>query len=391
MKKKSIAMIAYTNYTTDSRVIRAAEAAVSSGYNVDFISLRRQNDTNKEIINGVNVIRLKQFRYRGSSSIKYIKSYLEFCIRCLIKITILFFKKKYLIIHVNNMPNFIVFSTIVPKLLGSKVILDIHDSMPDIFCSKFKNKFLYDILVFEEKISHCFSDLTITVHEPIKQDILKEHGLDLKKIEIIKNIADDKLFTLSNKNYTDNFINAVFHGTIAERFGFENLLKGVKAVKKKFNNFKITIIGEGDYEEILKKLISMYSLQDTVIFDNHFYPTAELPEVLSFYNLGVVSYEKSPATDYNLPAKLFEYILLGLPVLTVNNSAIEYYFSEEDFIYYDSSDLNSFINVLSNLCEKPERLKDYRNRILKIRDRFLWSSEKEKYIEIVKNLLEVTI
>ena len=380
-------MIAYTNYTTDPRVIREAEAAVSSGYNVDFISLKRPNDTNKESINGVNVIRLRQFRYRGSSSIKYIISYLEFFVRCLIKITMLFFKKKYLIIHVNNMPNFMVFSTIIPKLLGSKIILDIHDSMPEIFYYKFKNRLLYDLLIFEEKISHRFSDLTITVHEPIKQDLLREHGLDLNKIEIIRNIADDNLFTLLKKDYTYNFINAVFHGTIAERVGFENLLKDFKAVKKKFNNLKLTIIGEGDYAEILKKLISAYSLQDMVIFDNHFYPVVELPAILSFYNIGIVSYEKSPATDYNLPSKLFEYILLGLPVLTVNNSAIKYYFSEKDLIYYDSAVLDSLINVLSDLCEKPEKLKDYRNRILKIRDRFLWSSEKKKYIKIVKNLI----
>jgi glycosyltransferase involved in cell wall biosynthesis len=383
----NIAMIAYTNYTTDSRVIREAEAAVGSGYNVDFISLKRPNDTNKENINGVNVIRLKQFRYRGSSSIKYIISYLEFFVRCFFKITILFFKKKYLIIHVNNMPNFMVFSTIIPKLLGSKIILDIHDSMPEIFCSKFTNRLLYDILIFEEKISHRFSDITVTVHEPIKQDLLKKHGLDFNKIEIIRNIGDDNIFTLLKKDCTYNSINAVFHGTIAERFGFENLLKGFKAVKKKFNNLTLTIIGEGDYGETLKNLIAEYSLQDTVIFDNNFYPVVELPSILSFYNMGIVSYEKSPATDYNLPVKLFEYILLGLPVLTVNNSAIKYYFSDKDLIYYDSADLDSLINVLSDLCGKPEKLKDYRDRILKIRDKFLWSSEKIKYIEIIKNLI----
>ena len=45
---KSVLMIAYTNYRTDPRVIREVEAAVSGGFDVDFIALRREDDPPQE-------------------------------------------------------------------------------------------------------------------------------------------------------------------------------------------------------------------------------------------------------------------------------------------------------------------------------------------------------
>lgn len=35
------------------------------------------------------------------------------------------------------MPDFLVFTAVVPKLLGTKVILDMHDPMPELYMSKF--------------------------------------------------------------------------------------------------------------------------------------------------------------------------------------------------------------------------------------------------------------
>ncbi|HEY0088849.1 MAG TPA: glycosyltransferase, partial [Candidatus Lokiarchaeia archaeon] len=139
----NILMIAYTNYTTDSRVIREAEAVRENGYEVDFIALKRENDTNREKINGINIYRVKQHRYRGKKTEFYIFSYIEFLIRCLFLVTILYMKKKYKVVHVNNMPDFVVFCAIVPKLFGAKIILDIHDSMALMFLTKF-NASKYD-------------------------------------------------------------------------------------------------------------------------------------------------------------------------------------------------------------------------------------------------------
>lgn len=121
-------MIDYTNYRIGPRVIRAAEAAASAGFNVDFIALRRANDPPEE-----------SMRYRGGGVFWYMLSYLEFFVQCIFKTTSLQFGKRYAAVHVNNIPDFLVFSALLPKLMGVKVLLDIHDPMPNTFASKFES------------------------------------------------------------------------------------------------------------------------------------------------------------------------------------------------------------------------------------------------------------
>src|SRR5262249_542632 len=136
----TILMVAYSYYESDPRVIREAEAAVGAGFEVDFIALRRPGTPAFEAAGGVRVFRLDQSKYRWRGHVSYLLAYLEFFLRCLAKITSLYFKRWYRLIHVNNMPDFLVFSTIIPRLCGAKVILDIHDPMPNTFASKFKGR-----------------------------------------------------------------------------------------------------------------------------------------------------------------------------------------------------------------------------------------------------------
>ena len=158
--RKAILMIAYTNYRTDPRVIRAAEAAAGAGFDVDFIALRRPGDPAEETIKGVRLIRLNQTRYRGGGVLSYMLAYLVFFLRCLFKTSALHFRRRYAAVHVNNMPDFFVFCALVPKLMGAKVLLDIHDPMPKTFASKFKsgeNGLAYKLLLWQEKLSAAFA------------------------------------------------------------------------------------------------------------------------------------------------------------------------------------------------------------------------------------------
>lgn len=392
MGHKNVLMIAYTNYTTDPRVIREANAAVNAGYSVDFIALRRESEKS-EIVDGVNVIRVNQSRYRGGNNIKYLVSYLEFFLRTFFVILRWFPTRRYDVVHVNNMPDFMVFSALLPKIFGKKIILDIHDPMPSTFATKFngnKGSLRYKLLLWEERISAAFADQVTTVHEPIKRDILVKDGISEKKTAVVANFADDELFSFSDEYLIGDKITLLFHGTIAERFGLQNVLSAIAKVKDK-NKIFFKIIGEGDFSEHLKSLIRDFALEDVVDFDNKFYPVKDLPCIIRKFNIGMVSYMPSMATDYMLPLKLLEYISCGLPVITLKNKAIEYYFSNNDLMFYEPNEISSLVCLLENIIENPGILRERKKNIKQIREKFLWSNEKLRYIELLKNLCEVKI
>lgn len=387
--KKSVLMIAYTNYRTDPRVIREAEAALSGGYNVDFIALRRDDDPPQEMINGVRVIHLNQERYRGGGMFWYLMSYLEFFLRCLFKTSWLHIKKQYCLVHVNNMPDFFVFCALLPKVSGAKILLDIHDPVPNTFASKFKSGeggLSYKMLLWQELISAYFADKILTVHDPVKDYVLvKQHGIKPDSIHVIANFADDGLFSLRDAPPFDGMLRLVFHGTILERYGLRNAMIALSKLRHK-EKITVKIIGEGDFSEPLKELISSLNLGGIVNFDNRMYPLHEIPQILAGYNLGLVPLEISSITQYALPLKLLEYLSLGMPSITVRNAAIGYYFGEEDCLFFNPEDPETLCEILDRLTENPDELNHYQRRAVALREKFLWSREKQKYIDMLDEL-----
>jgi glycosyltransferase involved in cell wall biosynthesis len=387
--RPAILMIAYTNYRTDPRVIRAAEAAASAGFEVDFIALRRPDDPAEETIKGVRVIRLNQTRYRGGGVASYMLAYLAFFLRCLFRTTALHLRKRYAAVHVNNMPDFFVFCALVPKLMGAKVLLDIHDPMPNTFASKFKSGeqgLFFKLLLWQEKLSAAFADQVLTVHEPVKEYVLvRQHGIRADRIEVIANYPDDALFALQKPAPPDGRLRLAFHGTILERLGLGNVMLALSGMRHK-DRVDVRIIGEGDFSAPLKELIRAHALDNIVRFDNRMYPLVEIPKLLADRNLGLVPLELSSITNYVLPLKLLEYLCLGLPSVTVRNAAIGYYFREDEGLFYEPGDPRSLRDLLDRLAESPDLLAQHQRRALALREKFLWSNEKQKYIALLRRL-----
>ena len=395
--RKAILMVAYTYYESDPRVIREAEAAAEAGFDVDFLALRRNGTAPVETLRGVRVIRLNQVKYRGGGHLKYAIEYGKFFLRCFVKTTSLFFRRWYGAIHVNNMPDFLVFTSLIPRLFGAKVILDIHDPMPNTFVSKFKEGeggIYYRLLLWQERLSAAYCSRVITVHHPVKDGILLKHGLAPESVEVIANFADDELFALRKSICTDckirSFcadckIRCIFHGTILERAGLRMLMTAVAQLRHK-DRISVKIIGEGDFSQGLKDMIQSLNLGDVVNFDNRSYPVHSIPERIADCNVGLVPLEVSSATNYALPLKLLEYISLGLPIVTVRNDAISYYLNEEDCIFFEWNDPHSLSRALDRIAENPEALLQYRERSMALRERLSWSGEKKKYVALLSEL-----
>src|SRR5688500_5049840 len=166
---KKICMAAYTHYLADPRPRREAETLARRGHQVDFISLAEAGAPPVETVRGVRVFRMSQRRYRGGSEASYILSYVTFFLRVTIKIFSLFLKERYDIIYLHTMPDFIVFVGLLPKLFGAKVVLNIHDMMPELYMSKFgisESHLLIRFLKLQEYLSIAFADKVICVHHP---------------------------------------------------------------------------------------------------------------------------------------------------------------------------------------------------------------------------------
>jgi hypothetical protein len=70
----------------------------------------------------------------------------------------------------------------------------------------------------------------------------------------------------------------------------------------------------------------------------------------------------------------------------VRSSAISYYLSEQDCMFFDWDNPRLLSKIMDAIADNPSILLPYRERSVALRDRFSWTSEKRKYIDLLCQL-----
>src|SRR4051812_27106718 len=125
-----VGTITFDWYPFDPLIRRLAEAAIDGAYSVDVICLRQAHEKSYEVCNGVHVYRVPMDRNFGRSLPVTVLSWCWFLLLAAFTVTRLHLKRPYDVVHVHNIPDFLVFAALLPKLLGAKVILHVQDTSP---------------------------------------------------------------------------------------------------------------------------------------------------------------------------------------------------------------------------------------------------------------------
>src|SRR5207245_2278756 len=83
------------------------------------------------------------------------------------------------VVHVHNMPDILICAALIPRLSGSKVVLDIHDPMAELFLSwnhGASSKVVAGLLRLQEKISCALADRVVSVNETMREN-LRDKGV----------------------------------------------------------------------------------------------------------------------------------------------------------------------------------------------------------------------
>jgi glycosyltransferase involved in cell wall biosynthesis len=399
--KLKICMIVHAYYLKDARVRRYSELLITKGYDVDVICLRESNEPYYEKYDDVNIYRIKMSRYRGSK-VKYILEYLSSFVFIFIKLNKLFYSgQRYKIIHVHNFPNFLVFTTIVQRFYKVKIILDIHDPMPELFQSKYKinqTNSLIHLLLLEELISIRYANLIITANHLFK-NIVTQRSCYFKNIIVILNSPADYFYNnniLSNNNAVNiknkKDFTLLYIGTLAERYGIETILKVVSEIKKEQSipNIKIMIIpkiqNEGNYVKKILSDVHFLGLEDCFkIMDpvpHHLMPSIIKQADLSFYT-------PAPDThmDIALSLKIPEVISIGIPLVTTRLSVLLRYFSEDSLFMFEAGDVGACKRKIIEIYQSPDMAAKYVKRAQQLLDKISWQKQSINYLSEINNLL----
>lgn len=390
--KKKIYMIAYTNYLSDARVRREAETLAATGdFEVTILSLHDNDIAKSYELENVKVIELDVKKYRGRNKFNHMKLYLKFLLMAFCQCNRQFFARNLDIIHVHNMPNFLVLAGLLPRLCGKKMILDIHDSTPETYFARYgenANKLLFKLLCWEEALCCGLANKVICVNH-VQRDELVKRGIPSKKIAISMNVPDPKWFGMGSMppgNKRGKKIKMIYHGTIAKRLGIDLAIRAFARICPKDSGMEFHILGNGEGIDECMELSSLLDLNDHVHFSKKMLPLESLFEILRDMDVGIVANRDNAATELMLPVKMLEYIALNIPVIVPRLKAIQYYFTDDMVSYFEPDNIDSLCQAILNLFNDVHRRKSQAEKAKIFLDRYGWGKHKLDLINLYRDI-----
>ena len=386
-------MIAYTDYAHDARVRREAETLAANGFSVRCLTTKNGGPPNQYELDGVDVQELGVTKYRGKSTATYVASYLHFLAVASIACLRLLSRRKLDVVHVHNIPDFLVFAALLPRIAGRKVILDVHDSVPETFAAKFSSASLIRrALCLEERMSALVAHRVICVNHP-QRDALVARGIPDKKTFVSMNVPDPRVFRSSDvvvRNGDPSCLRLVYHGTMAHRLGVDLLVQAIARLRKDVPGAQLHLWGNGDDLPAIRLLAKDLRVEDRVAFSPTGYPLHELEGRLREMDIGVIGNRRSAAGDLMLPVKLLEYVWLGIPAVAPRLRTIQHYFTDDMVSYYEPEDVDSLAAAIRRLHEHADMRYQQAREARAFLTRHSWQHQGKELVTMYRALLEHT-
>lgn len=386
-------MVVHQDYFGDARVMGYAESLYKVGSQVDVLCVRGQTLPPSNQNNGVRVYTIPIGHKRGNP-IRYLFEYGMSFLLFNIWLLILYFRNYYDVIHVHNLPDLLIITALIPKLFGSKLILDIHDPMPELFMAKYHkpaNHILVKLLSIEERLSAKLANVIITVNMDCKKNLVTR-GTPADKIVIVRNLPDPAIFKREKYkeelalNHTQFIL--IYPGTIAQRYSLDVAISALSQLHKKIPQIQLIIIGEWtDYATELLNLAEQLGVSQFVKMKPPI-PRDHVPLEIAHADIGIYTARSSPHMDIAVPGKILEYALMGIPVIASRLRALENLFTESSILFFESGNDSQFAGCVLELFENPAR----REELVQNMDRTFvrtqnWENDKREYFNVLHRLL----
>lgn len=387
---KKICMVVYSYYLYDPRVRREAEALAQEGFKIDCFCLRLKGQAKFEKVHNVNIFRLPLSKYRGSSSFKYALSYFWFFVLSSFAVTVSYFKRRYDIIQFHTLPDFIVLSGIVPKLFGAKLVLDMHEIMPEFYMSKFKIPMshpIVKILKFVEKISIRFSNAVIVVNDPIKR-ILVERCKTQSDFTVVMNTADESIFHsgLPKPSGRNNSLILMYHGTLTSIYRVDIAIRAIAKLKDNIPDLEFRIFGSETEADYLKELTKKLGVSSNVRFLG-IVEREKIPKYITEADVGVLPTVKDGFINLGFSNKLAEYVSMKIPVVATRLDSTQEYFTEDAISYFESGNVNALASKILELYMNPQKRLLQAENAYQQYQKIRWSVMRKQYIELLDSLI----
>ena len=278
------------------------------------------------------------------------------------------------------------------KLRGKAVIFDMHEDISKQVINKewIPSIFRWPLSFIFSVIERCLPKIFDCVI--LAEDSYLQKFKSVKNIQVIHNYPFGQEFI--KKTYDFNTFRIVYVGDLRAVRGIKEYLKILK--KCRDNNLDIELVLIGSYadtqvEKECMDLIKSFNIESRVTHHGRL-PNNDVYEILRECDLGLALLH--PIGNYvsSYPTKLFEYMSVGLPVLTSNFELWKAIVEGHNCGYtVDPFDVDAAVSAITNYYNNTDLLCQHgRNGLNFIQKEIMWEKEEEKLVRIYEGLLGVS-
>ena len=386
--RKKVCMLAYTAYERDSRVRRYAETLAKRGDQVDAIALGGKDlPTCPQEINGVTVYRTQHRDTNEPHRLAYAWRWFRFLLGSSVLLTRLHHRNRYDLIHVHNMPNVLVYAAWYPKLTGVRLILDVHDLMPELFSSKFNTRSsnLYvAVLRFFEKTTAAFVDHVIVSNDLWRGTLVSRSVLE-NKCSVLVNHVDPDIFYRRPRTRSDGKFIVLFPGSFQWHQGLDIAIKAFVQVISQAPNAELHLYGSGPMQASLEGLAGALGLSGIVKFFGNV-SLEEIANVIANSDLGVVPKRADSFGNEAYSTKIMEFMSQGIPVVASRTKIDSFYYDENTVHFFTSGDSEALANAILDVIRDQKLRETLIANGYKYAELNDWSRRKNDYLELIDML-----
>jgi glycosyltransferase involved in cell wall biosynthesis len=276
------------------------------------------------------------------------------------------------------------------KLFGKKVIWDVHEHYPNSILDKFwisqglrrLSSVSFDL--FERSVVRFFDCVIYTT--PLV-------GARYQKLKVPSaRVENYPIVQLSQTFRRDPQEKVLYLGAMSRTRGLVEVIEAFALVTKKHPSWELDLVGlsrPATFEDEMKSLAKNRGIDANVNFIP-WVPYEEKERLSSQASMGVITYLPYSNNTSCLPNKLFDYMLVGLPVIASNFPLYkEIVEPNRCGLIVDPTQPREIALAMEYLIEHPHEAREMGERGRQaVLDRYNWEKESENLLEIYREVLE---
>jgi len=417
-------MVHISDFRLDSRIQRQARALAERGDEVDLVCVGER----EELRVGDGVIRVHPVateKAAGGAS-AYLRDYGRFLTRAAWRLTALDLRRRFDLVEVHNMPDLLTAAALGPRLRGTPVILNMHDTFPELFATKYgrpEGDRLEALLEVEERLSAALASRLITVTDQARLRV-EGRGVGVGRTTVVMNSPDERVFGPARAPLqwpAEGPLRVLYHGGLAPRFGVQTLIEAWRHLNERPSSghpaghsssgqpaghsssgqpaggalsgrpserpqrLHLRVCGSGEDRDRLAALAAEIDPERIDVAPRPV-PFEQIPAELQAAHIGVVPTLHDRFTELLLPVKLLEYIHMGLPVISSRLPGISGYFSERELHEFTPGDPVDLARAIEAVCADPQAARERAARATQKLSGIAWEQQRARYLALVDEL-----